>query len=744
VRLRTFSLSTVRGLIASGLVAGVVLAVGLIGWRLVLLSRGVIEKMPDEPEATSAAVEPQPELRERSLLIPVQGVVPAALRDNFNDARGGGKRVHHALDIMAARGTPVLAVEDGRIVRLHKGGAGGITVYQLDGSGRYGYYYAHLDQYADGLKRRRTRRTCTSRSTRWRTRSGPGAAAPSILIRSGVDCSDATHFIEGAFAWGRRSKKCVSRSCPHCLRVANVGVGRRKAGLFSPSHSTGEMGNRGEACALQRPSPNLNELPEGGTTMWRSLTLATLSFVFCDSIPSAYATSSAEDSSLLILGQDAGRAATLNGRAFVVVDDGVHGEELWVGDGTSPGFVLLRDIHPGLAGSGVSALTVLHDRLYFSADDGVNGQELWRTDGTHAGTVLVADINPGPESSTPVSLRAIGGLVYFSAFRPATGREPWKSDGTLAGTAMIADVRPGTLPSDPSEFTPLGGKVLFSAEGSVTTGKGRKSSTTSMGRELWSTDGTASGTALVKDIYAGFNSSNPGAFVPLRQAIFFAAFTAEHGQELWRTDGTRAGTVLVKDIVPGTSSSFVTRLRVHDERLFFNANAGGGLWRSDGTPQGTVPAVDLAPGVDGLIAADFKVLGSRLVFTAASQDGVGLWATDGTSTGTQFLQLLVGNEDALQEVRLASVVTGDRLFYVAHDPAIGTELHATDGTPSGTALVRDIHPDQGNPFVPPLLVVDLSGRLLFVANESISGWELWLSDGTASGTLIVHDFLPDF
>jgi murein DD-endopeptidase MepM/ murein hydrolase activator NlpD len=45
----------------------------------------------------------------------------------------------------------VLAVEDGRIVRLHHGGAGGITVYELDASGRYGYYYAHLDHYADGL-----------------------------------------------------------------------------------------------------------------------------------------------------------------------------------------------------------------------------------------------------------------------------------------------------------------------------------------------------------------------------------------------------------------------------------------------------------------------------------------------------------------------------------------------------------------------------------------------------------------
>jgi murein DD-endopeptidase MepM/ murein hydrolase activator NlpD len=146
-----FSLHTVRGLVACGLLAGSVLATALVGWRLVLSGRGVIHDIPDEPEATAAVAQPQPELRERGLLIPVQGVAPAALSNTFAATRGGGTRVHHALDIMAPRGTPVLAVEGGRIVRLHRGGAGGITVYQLDAESRYGYYYAHLDRYADGL-----------------------------------------------------------------------------------------------------------------------------------------------------------------------------------------------------------------------------------------------------------------------------------------------------------------------------------------------------------------------------------------------------------------------------------------------------------------------------------------------------------------------------------------------------------------------------------------------------------------
>jgi peptidoglycan LD-endopeptidase LytH len=146
-----FSLRTVRGLIAIGLAAGALLAATLVGWRLVLIQRGRVPAVPDEPEATAPAALPQAELRERTLLIPVQGVPAAALTDTFSDARGGGTRVHHALDIMAARGTPVLAVEGGTIVRLHRGGAGGITVYQVDGSRRYGYYYAHLDRYAAGL-----------------------------------------------------------------------------------------------------------------------------------------------------------------------------------------------------------------------------------------------------------------------------------------------------------------------------------------------------------------------------------------------------------------------------------------------------------------------------------------------------------------------------------------------------------------------------------------------------------------
>lgn len=84
------------------------------------------------------------------LLIPVQGVQPGELRDTFTDARSS-HRVHDAIDIMAARGTPVVAANAGRVVKLFTSKPGGLTVYQFDPSERVIYYYAHLDSYAPGL-----------------------------------------------------------------------------------------------------------------------------------------------------------------------------------------------------------------------------------------------------------------------------------------------------------------------------------------------------------------------------------------------------------------------------------------------------------------------------------------------------------------------------------------------------------------------------------------------------------------
>jgi peptidoglycan LD-endopeptidase LytH len=109
---------------------------------------------PPPPPAASAPAPSFPatsDLAAKHLLVPVQGIRVDQLQNTFDDSRSGG-RVHDAMDIMAPRGTPVLAVEDGRVVKLFTSKQGGLTAYQFDPTETYAYYYAHLDRYAEGLQ----------------------------------------------------------------------------------------------------------------------------------------------------------------------------------------------------------------------------------------------------------------------------------------------------------------------------------------------------------------------------------------------------------------------------------------------------------------------------------------------------------------------------------------------------------------------------------------------------------------
>ena len=123
--------------------------IGLVGLAACL--PGPVKSEP-VPELTPPAAQLTPEaaLAAKALIIPVEGVDPSRVRDSYTAGRGGG-RTHDAVDIMAPRGTPVIAADSGTILRLRQNEAGGITIYQLDPDERFVYYYAHLDRYQDGL-----------------------------------------------------------------------------------------------------------------------------------------------------------------------------------------------------------------------------------------------------------------------------------------------------------------------------------------------------------------------------------------------------------------------------------------------------------------------------------------------------------------------------------------------------------------------------------------------------------------
>ena len=89
-------------------------------------------------------------LSERRLTLPIHGLTARDIHDTFEQGRANGQP-HEATDLLAPRGTPVLAIEDGVIQKLFLSKPGGITIYEFDPQGIYCYYYAHLERYAEGL-----------------------------------------------------------------------------------------------------------------------------------------------------------------------------------------------------------------------------------------------------------------------------------------------------------------------------------------------------------------------------------------------------------------------------------------------------------------------------------------------------------------------------------------------------------------------------------------------------------------
>lgn len=406
----------------------------------------------------------------------------------------------------------------------------------------------------------------------------------------------------------------------------------------------------------------------------------------------------------------------------------------------------ILDIRSGTDGANIKYLATIGGNLYFSADDGVHGVELWKSDGTAAGTGLVKDIFPGATGSSPgfvtissttlSSAAVLNDVLYFAANDGVNGAELWRSDGTESGTYLVKNIRAGATGSLPSEITVVNGQLLFAAEGTSALGGNR---------ELWRSDGTAEGTALVVDMNP-IGSHNPRNLVEFNGALYYqgAIFI---GQGLFRSDGTAGGT---QAIVTGGGStglgSDVEPTNVGSGLLFaFNGGEGSGadggeggteLYGSDGIVGGTTALIkDINP-TGSSTPAEFTNLNGIVLFSADDgSHGRELWTTDGTEAGTVLFKDIATGSTNSNPSHLT--VKDDTLYFAAANGAHGAELWRSDGTPEGTVLVKDILPGIGDSN--PIGFVSTGNLMFFSADDGANGVELWCTDGTPGGTRLYAD-----
>jgi ELWxxDGT repeat protein len=338
--------------------------------------------------------------------------------------------------------------------------------------------------------------------------------------------------------------------------------------------------------------------------------------------------------------------------------------------------------------------------------------------------------------SDPEQFVELNGRAYFGALDNNVTYQLWSTDGTAAGTRMVK------LPAD-AEWADsnivCNGSVYFPA-------------TDNRGTELWKSDGTSAGTGIVKDIYrgdgSGLGGSYPGMFTVFNGMVYFEANDGTTsgilGDRLWRSDGTAAGTVAVDGHDYNTPYSPSNMIVVNGTLYFQAYSVANGLepWKSDGTQSGTDMIADTAPGYDsGYFWSPLAVDGTIYYFGGGASTGKELWKTDGTSGGTMLVKDVNPGADDSIDIESTLVAANGRAYFDANDGVHGWEVWTTDGTPQGTVMLKNICPDT-TPTHRPAFLKSLNDKLFFMADDGVHGYELWTSDGTAAGTVMVKDINP--
>ncbi len=454
---------------------------------------------------------------------------------------------------------------------------------------------------------------------------------------------------------------------------------------------------------------------------------------------------------------------------YYMAYDDVHLTELWRTDGTVAGTIRLTGEDLNFDAGTLQNLTGFNDSLFFLISDDEYNIYLMKSDGSIADTQAVTQIGDEPINFSISEFHRVGNLLYFTV-----ALDLWRTDGTAAGTYRLR-----SLPQADSIDLIIGGdSILYVIFHNSLTSK----------NELWKSAGTAGTTVKVADIPQYYNAS-----ATVGDRLFVAGNDNTYGVELWTSDGTATGTKLVKDIYTGDGGSGIESIIPIGNRVFFGADENSDsymrrLWRSDGTAAGTAPVplglpADFNPEAEAIaefngrlfaqigdsthgrepwmidpdkgtatflvdlnqidalssMPRNFYVANDRLIFRAG---GV-LWGSDGSAAGTSLLYQEIYDRRQIRQGADDFAVVGKHLYFLIDDELNrDVEVWRTDGTAAGTVLVKDAIAstlDNG----PVNSMADVNGALYFARfAQDRPGTELWRSDGTPGGTVYVATPFP--
>jgi ELWxxDGT repeat protein len=369
-----------------------------------------------------------------------------------------------------------------------------------------------------------------------------------------------------------------------------------------------------------------------GTELWKSNGTAATTVMVKDINPG---TPSSYDSNATIY------FFPVNNVLLFQANDGTHGSEIWKTDGTAANTTLVKDLNPGKNSLQINTFNSLNNKMIFSGKDSATfGIKIWQTDGTAGGTSVVKTILPTSSNTNinPLELSKFKSQLIFMLsgytfnFPQFTQiNQLYTTNGTSAGTKLLKDFQSVSISPAFGTLTPtINNKFYFttySSQGSSLWGSDGTAAGTQLTKTIIATsfDQTSGHVPIILTDFLETTRDSLG-LKNFNGKFFMIADDSVHGYEPWITDGTTTGTKLVKDIFKNKGSSIVLdsfTFIYSQQGLYFTANdnvTGTELWLSNGTAAGTAEVADINPGKNGSKPAIVGLFNSHLLISANDGD----------------------------------------------------------------------------------------------------------------------------